>query len=98
MMVVCLGLVLGATKLDIFGKSGGRHDNLIWVRGSPHYFDLRVRGTPTFFTENAEFSPKTPQKKSNMGNFKKSEEKLKIGLPTMVFLIKINLTSLLWGF
>ena len=48
--------------------SGGRNENLIRVRGSPHYFDLRVRGTPTFFTENVEFLAKTPQKKSNLGN------------------------------
>ena len=35
---------------------------------------------------------------SKIGNFKKSEKKIKIGLPTMVFLIKINLASLLLCF
>ena len=91
-MVLCLGVVLGATKTRLFGKksgvplihksiewgepltlikfslraaasrsraSGGRRENLIRVRGSPHFFDLWVRGTSTFFTENVEFSAKT---------------------------------------
>ena len=41
--------------------SGGRRENLIRVRGYPHFFDLWVRGTPTFLTENVEFSAKTPR-------------------------------------
>ena len=99
-----MGWCYARRKLDIFGKRGGRQENLIWVRGSPHYFDLRVRGTRTFFTENAEFSAKTPHKKSNMRNFRKSEEKTqnwpayygifdknKFDLPPMVFLIKFLL-------
>ena len=69
-------------KTGLRRASGGRQENLIRVRSSPHYFDLRVRGTPTCFTENVEFSsrlappPDTPP--SKIGNFKKSEKKSKL--------------------
>ena len=94
-MVVCLGVLLGATKTRLFGKksggtpnpqvkkvgvtpnpdqifasaaklayrsavrrsrqTGGRRENLISVRGYPHFFDWWARGIPIFFTERSSF-------------------------------------------
>ena len=63
-------------KLDIFG-SGGRRENLIRVRGYPHFFDLWVRGTPTFFTEKSSFRRPYPINHSKTPKFVKFTKKWK---------------------
>ena len=86
-------------KLSIFGKkSGGTPNPQVKIVGRTLNAD-QIFVSAAAFTENVEFSsrlapaPGTPP--SKIGNFKKSEKKNKIGLSTIVFLIKINLTSLL---
>ena len=55
-------------------RGGGRRENLIRIRGYPHFFDLLVTVTPSFFTENVKISAKTPRTEPKNG---KSEKKWK---------------------